>query len=326
MSWKIITDDWRLKLLALGLAVLMLGAVAFSQNPPTSKQLGVGISYTNANNNPVVLINPPGNVPVTVRGLADLIAIVGPDNLTATVDISHAKPGSGQRFNVVVTPTIRGLTADPPAPIVLDIDTLTTTELTVHVKANAAPGWGITGTPTSNPSTVHFTGPARWMTNLQAYASYPGLVAATSANSLNQPIQLQNNTGSVDYNSCGKVLLPACSLDVTNVSLHVDAAAGVTTSSVPLLILPWTLGPANGYQVTQITITPNTVILSGDPVQLAKIHNITLPAIDLNGRTSDATFTINIPYPDGFSGNVTTATVKYSISARPAVSPSPTPT
>ena len=33
MSW--VTESWRLKLLAIGLSVLMLGAVAFAQNPPT---------------------------------------------------------------------------------------------------------------------------------------------------------------------------------------------------------------------------------------------------------------------------------------------------
>jgi len=43
MSW--ITEDWRLKLLALGLAVVMLGAVAFSQNPPTIKTLSVPLNY-----------------------------------------------------------------------------------------------------------------------------------------------------------------------------------------------------------------------------------------------------------------------------------------
>ena len=48
MSWGLITDDWRIKLLALGLAVLMLGAVAFSQNPPTTGNLTVGL-LRNAN-------------------------------------------------------------------------------------------------------------------------------------------------------------------------------------------------------------------------------------------------------------------------------------
>ena len=43
MSW--VTESWRLKLLAIGLSVLMLGAVAFAQNPPTFKTLTVSITY-----------------------------------------------------------------------------------------------------------------------------------------------------------------------------------------------------------------------------------------------------------------------------------------
>ena len=43
---NLILEDWRLKLLAIGLGVLMLGAVAFSQNPPTTGSLAVQVSYT----------------------------------------------------------------------------------------------------------------------------------------------------------------------------------------------------------------------------------------------------------------------------------------
>ena len=57
MNWGLVTDSWRLKLLAVGLAVLMLGAVAFSQNPPTTKSLTVSLNYTVPPN--IILINPP---------------------------------------------------------------------------------------------------------------------------------------------------------------------------------------------------------------------------------------------------------------------------
>src|SRR5207237_7344361 len=72
MSWGLVTEDWRLKLLGLGLAILMLGAVAFSQNPPTQKTLTVGINYTVPPN--IVLINPPTKVNETYSGLARVIA------------------------------------------------------------------------------------------------------------------------------------------------------------------------------------------------------------------------------------------------------------
>ncbi|HSS59935.1 MAG TPA: CdaR family protein [Candidatus Limnocylindrales bacterium] len=329
MSWRIITDDWRLKLLALGLAVLMLGAVAFSQNPPTLKTLSKGLSY-NTGTNPIVLINPPSKATVTVTGLSSLIAIVNADNLSATVDASHAKPGLGVRLDVTVTPTLPGITVQQPPPIVVDIDTLTTKEIPVEVRANAAPGWSITntvamcpGSSKPNPCAVHFTGPASWMTNLHAYVAYPNTVSANSGNSPNQPVLLQNNNGYLDMTLCRTT--PCTDLDVSSVSIHVDAVAGSTSSTVALLDLPPTHGPANGYRVTAITITPNTVIISGDPVALGKVRNIVLPAVDLSGRTSDATFPVSIPYPDGISSSVATASIKYSISPNPSVSPSPGP-
>ncbi|HUE61425.1 MAG TPA: CdaR family protein [Acidimicrobiales bacterium] len=330
MSWRIVTDDWRLKLLAVGLAVLMLGAVAFSQNPPTSATLTKGIVYADTTNNPVVLINAPPSVKVTVTGLSNQIAIITPQNLTATVDVSHVKPGPAQKLNVFVSSTIH-VNIEQPAPIVVDVDTVTTKAVQVEVKANAAPGWSISGSSATcpdssspDPCTVHFTGPASWMTNLHAYVTFPGLVAANSTNSKNQQILLQNSNGFVDISSCSKVLTPPCNLDVTATNVRVDAVAGVTTSTVPLLDLPPTHGPANGYRITAITITPATVTVSGDPLALSKVRSVTLPAVDLSGRTSDATFQVAIPYPDGASGSVSTAMIKYSISPNPAVSPAPT--
>ncbi|HEX9561335.1 MAG TPA: hypothetical protein VGA76_08885, partial [Candidatus Dormibacteraeota bacterium] len=79
MSW--ITDDWRLKLLAVGLAVLMLGAVAFSQNPPTSITMKVGINYSVPSG--LILINPPKQTTVTVSGLADLVSAANFGNTVA---------------------------------------------------------------------------------------------------------------------------------------------------------------------------------------------------------------------------------------------------
>ncbi len=327
MSWKLITDDWRLKLLAVGLAILMLGAVAFSQNPPTSGTLSVGLTYPNVPSN-LVLISPPNKINVTYTGLSGPISQVTTSNLSAKVDASHATAGAAVKLNVIATSTVNGVTPQAPAPIVVTIDTLTTKEVPVEVKASAAPGWSITntvvmcpGSSKPNPCSVHFTGPTSWMTNLHAYVAFPHTVATNTDNSPNQSVYLQNNNGLLDMTSCRTT--PCVSLDVTSVSIHVDAVAGSTSSTVPLLDAAPSHSPASGYRVTAITITPNTVIISGDPVALGKVRSIVLPAVDLTGRTSDATFSVAIPYPDGISGSVANATVKYSISANPNASPGP---
>jgi hypothetical protein len=54
------------------------------------------------------------------------------------------------------------------------------------------------------------------------------------------------------------------------------------------------------------------------------MRNIMLAPVDLSKSTSDATFQIAVDYQSlGVTGNVPIATVRYSISANPNVSPSP---
>lgn len=327
MNWGIVTQDWRLKLTALGLAVLMLGAVAFSQNPPTSGSATVEVTYKNLPPS-LILINPPSSVTVTYTGTADVIKSVKPNNLVATVDVAHAKPGMNT-LDVVATSTISAsqLIVQNPHPINVQADTYVLNQpLQVQVSARAAPGWSITKATSACPSTpcvVHFSGPATWTKNLIATVTYPGSVNLGSIDSPNQQIQLQNINGTLDLTGCRT--LPCATLDTQLASIHIEAVPGSNSSTVTLLDSPPSHPPANGYRVTNVTITPNTVVITGDPSTLGRIRTITLFPVDLSGRTSDTTVQIQIPYPDGVSGNVALAVVKYSISPNPNVSPSPSP-
>jgi YbbR domain-containing protein len=330
MSWGIITEDWRLKLLAVGLAVLMLGAVAFSQNPPTTGTQTVGLTYANIPPD-LILLSPPSSAVVSYSGVADQVIKANhcQSCFTATVDVAHARPGINVQLDVIAHSTIPGadLNVQNPPPITVTIDQYAQgKELQVQVSAHAAPGWSITKTAASCPNTpcvVHFSGPQSWLKNMSATVTYPGAVNVGSIDSPNQPIQLTNANGLVDLNTCRTD--PCAFLDTLLASIHVEAVPGSNSSTVVLLDSPPSHPPANGYRVTGVTITPNTVTITGDPTTIGKYRTIMLPAIDLSGRTSDTTFQVAIPYPDGVSGSVSQATVKYSISPNPAVSPSPTP-
>jgi YbbR domain-containing protein len=318
VSW--ITDDWRLKLLALGLAILMLGAVAFAQNPPTTKTLLKQITYKPADN--VVAINPPPSVSVTVTGLSDFIESVTPFNLSATVDLSHAPAGPAVKLNVVVT-TTANVTIQPPPPIVVHIDTIGEKDLPVQVVAHPAPGWVVTKS-SSNPDTVHFTGPTSWEQNLVAFVNYASPVESTAHTQLNEPIQLQNNNGALNLEPCTTV--PCASLDVQNATITVQAQTGSSSSTVPLVAANPTHPPPSNYEVTGVTVSPLTVIITGDPTTLGKIQRIILPAVDLSGYTSTATITVNIPFESyGVNpvGSVSTAKITYTIQPNPQVTPSP---
>ena len=328
MNWGLITDSWRLKLLAVGLAVLMLGAVAFSQNPPTTKSLTVSLNYTVPPN--IILINPPTKTTVTYSGLADVISRVDSSNLVASVDATRALPGSAVSLNVTARPLLSGVSVQQPPPIAVQVDTRQVRELPVVVVARAAPGWSVNktlaicpGATIPNPCKVHFDGPVSWETNIAASASLPGQVNVGTIDSPNQPVQVSNSNGLIDLTSCRTQ--PCATVDVIAVNLHIEASPGASSSTVPLVDATPTHPPPSGYRVTGISITPVTVIISGEPALLGRIQRIALDAVDLSKSTSDATFSIQIRYPDGISGSVSIATVKYSISANPNVSPSPGP-
>ncbi len=333
MSW--ITESWRLKLLAIGLSVLMLGAVAFSQNPTTSKTLQVSIVYTVPS--ALILIGPPTKTTVTVTGLADSIVLVNGSCscVVATVDLSKSAPGPSVSVNMVVKSLINGTqVANPTVPIALNIDRLASITLTVQARTphGAVPGWQITkseavcsNTPPNGPCTVTFTGPSTWETGLSAYVDFPSAIQNPSQDVVAQPVVLvQKNSQPLDL-SVLTVPVGATSLQPATMAVHVDAKTGISSRQVVLVNSPPSHGPPSGYEVTGVSLNPILVLISGSPDVIGKITTLALPAVDLSRQTSNFTFKVTIPYPSGVSGAVATATVTFFISANPNVQTSPSP-
>ena len=321
---SLILDDWRLKLLALGLGILMLGAVAFAQNPPTQKPFTVPVHYTVSPD--LVLINPPTSITVTVNGLAEFIATMKAESsILVVVDATKASPGPAVLLNVTAKSLVNNVTAQNPPPIAVNIDRLSVAQLQVQPVYRAAAGWEVTKAEArcpGSPCTVHFSGPAAWEVNLKAIAVFPNAIDNDKYDVLTQPVILQQGNVTLD---AAKLLqtVPNSSLDIPAVSLHVEARTGTTSRSVALVDSAPSHPPPAGYRVTAVSIDPLTVVLTGQADQLAQIQRITLPPVDLSSSKSNATFQIQVPYPAGMSGSVTIARVTYTISANPNAPPSP---
>jgi YbbR domain-containing protein len=327
VSWNLITNDWRLKLLALGLAVLMLGAVAFSQNPPTSRDLTVQINYNISPDSSIVVVNPPTTAKVKVRALADVLQSVTPLSVAAVFDLTKATTGPEQLVNLSVRSALTGVTVqDPSVPYHLNIERRVPMKLEVKVRTpKIASGWVVTkalaqcpGAPPGTACVSTFTGPASYETNMQAYVDYTTEVAG-SYEAPNLPVVLEQNGQRLDL---GRPTVPPMTLDPLNVNVHIEAASVTSSRQVTLIDAQPVRGPAPGYRVTTVTVSPMTVVINGKPDALVRAGTIiTLPQIDLGGRTSDYTATVQIPYPDGTDGPVKTAKVTYSIAPNPNASP-----
>jgi len=317
MNLSLITEDWRLKLLALGLAVLMLGAVAFSQNPPTEKVLrDVEIRYTMPKE--IIVINPPRKTNVTVSGLADTLAPFNSGNVIASFDLTNSLPGTNVHVNLSVRSTVKEIKVqNPVVPYVLEIDKRDSVTLPIQVRVpRISQGYQVTkqeaicpGGP--SPCSVLFDGPAKWEAGLTAYADFPESVSTLSRTVPTIPVVLFQGTRPLDLTRDTE---PLFRFEPSTVSIQVDAKQGITIRQVVLFTAPYTHGPASGYRVTDITVDPFQIVISGTPDALARITRITLPPVDLGGATSTKTFQVPVPYPAGTDGSVALAKVTYTIS------------
>jgi YbbR domain-containing protein len=322
---SLIVNDWRLKLLSLGLATALLVAVAWSQFPVTTQTFDAPINYNSAPSG-LTVVSPPALTKVTLSGLAaDLRATV----VTADADLSKIKKGEA----VTLTPTVRvtgsHVTVQTIRPLTLVVDDLITRQFDVTVDATYVDGWTPTKTPQAicgnalQSCQVTVIGPATILNALAVYVTVADPINSTSRE-LQSVVKFRQKAVTVDL---GKVTtIPAIGWTPQTVTAHVEAKQGTETVQVALVDALPSAPPPSGYHVTAITIIPQLITITGSPDLLTGIDRIYLGAVSLAGYTSDHTFTIRIPSPDPslqLSANV--ATVTYSIAKNPAVSPTPSP-
>ncbi len=321
MSW--LTNYWRLKLLAVGLAVVLVFAVGYSQYPIQTVTVDAKVNYNNEPPVGLVVNGPPVTTKAAISGLASDVrsAIV-----TVDVDLSKLKEGTA----VVVSPTAYvsglGVTIQSVAPLTLKVEQLAAVNLDIQVRATFANGWQLNkaqaecGTQGQACQAV-VSGPASIMQGLGAYVVVDEPIASTDR-SVGGNVRFVRNSSEVDLT---KILaFPAVTWTPTTVIAHVTATHGTETIQVALVDAPPSAPPPPGYHVTAVIINPQLITITGSPETLAGITSITLQAVSLSGYTSDHTFTLNIVAPDpSIQLSVKKATVTYKITPNPAVSPSP---
>jgi YbbR-like protein. len=332
VSW--VTESWRLKLLAIGLSVLMLGAVAFAQNPPTFKTLTVSNFQWSIPAN-LIVINAPTKTTVRVTGLADAIQVANASSLTASFDLSKIKPGPAVKANLIVKSLALGVDVqNTSVPFVLNVDRRAVVPITVQVRPpRAVAGWVVTKADAKCPNTpcvVNFDGPVSWETdsrgqpNLKAYVDVNAPIAGDRIDIGNLPVALEQGGTQVDVNTFARTF-PLSGLDQPSVAVRIEAKTGTTSKQVVLVVAAPIHGPPSGYYLSGITFDPILVVVSGRADLLLKVTSLTLPAADLSGHTSSFTVSVAIPYPAGVTGPPQPVRVTYSISPNPALQAPPTP-
>jgi YbbR domain-containing protein len=335
LSW--IVANWRLKVLALLLAIGLLMAVAFSENPVEARTVPVGVQYVNKPDS-LVLVQPPAKVNVSVFGLRDAVERVQSSAVGVTVDLTGAKAGPNQTFYGKIKVTGAGVTAQSdPVAVLLTIDTYERALLDIDVRLPDSP---VTGVKISDkvalcpgsrdPCKEPVSGPASILEGLTAFVRYDSPITnAGSFDSPSQPVQFEKNGKVIDLRSINTS--PVISIEQPTVAVHIDSTGG--TQSKQVIVYAKVINQAPCGYVVNLDVSPSTVNLFGPIDQISKVGSIGLdPAVNLATLPGSEVLTRNVN--TGFdqvkaepsTAKVTVTVTQSSACAPPAPSPSPSPT
>lgn len=297
MSW--IVTNWQLKLLSLVLAVGLVGAVAFSQNPPVFDTAAVHVEFANPPPDLVVL-DPPTTINVPVAGLRDAVTQYKNTAAGVRINLANATAGPNQLFAVTPKIDVPGVTVrSRVGPIRLTLEPQDTRLLDIEIRTpKASPGIAVIPEKTyatcgnsNDRCQVSVTAATSVVNSLKAYVDFDvSLNAAYTSITPNEPIKFEMNDRAIDLQKDVKSLPPATSTP-SNVTVKVATNGGTLTRTVGVGVR--VAGTqACGYAISGTDVQPSPFATVTGPVDLVtKLTTLNIDPIDISGLTSPAIVT-----------------------------------
>jgi YbbR domain-containing protein len=345
-----VISNWRLKLLALGLALGLLGAVAFSENPVSVTSVPAAVDYDNKDPT-IVVVNPMLRTTVNVFGVSsavDPLKSVFPNGIRFHVDLRGITQPVVQRTFFATPKTLpSGVNWNgDQVPITVGIDVADSKSYDIEVRTPyVAPGFKVLGPldAQGKPITyaecgnsgqacqVKVTAPTSLLANLKAYVmigDQQNPLTGTNVDSPTQPVRFEENGRAVDLAKFNAFPPPAVDPSIVNVHVTLQQSQTTRQAAVKVNVIG---RPACGYGISAITFTPDALVtITGAADKVAKVDSITLgQSVDVTNATASLRSQQPIP-TDGFTANPAQVTVVVSIQRQvdcsaPTPTPSPSP-
>lgn len=299
-------NNWPLKLAAVGLATLMYGGLALSQNTQVYTG-GIQVRPVNVPPKTFILTGPQ---PVTsISYFAPPGVPVAATSFVATVDLGNV-PATGGFATVpidlkVLDERIRILGYEPTTTGV-QLDEIVEKDVPVRVEHGTVPDGLNLGKTTVVPEQVTITGPK----------SVVSSVAAVRASVIVQapPIDIDQDVPLVPIDLLGNAVSP---VDVSPPTARVTIPVIDDLRSKTVPVNPIVTGtPAAGFEIESVTVVPQVALVAGDAVDLEALARVDTEPVPLAGVSEDVTTRVGLALPAGIVA-VEETPITVSIKIRP---------
>ena len=317
-------QGWKLKLLAVVLAVISWVAVVYAGNPPGERTVSIQVPQSATDIPPRwVLLDPIAPVRLSVVGSRTDLAAFSTTDITVVPNYSGVSRAGWQNIPVTISLTDSAvILVHPPTVLRADFDVLASTTVPLRLVTSPPPPPEFhVDTSSMTPSSVVVSGPKTLL---------PYVTAEVRVNLANQKSNVEEDLPVV-LSSRGTTpnlfgVAPA------TVLVSITIASAETTRE--LAVIPDIVGtlPA-GDGLTGLTITPEVVTVLGPENLLNALDTLTTAPIPLGDFTVGAhsvTYAIQLPagilVVNATGTSSPSASVRVTYDIAPLTVPSPSPT
>lgn len=306
-----LAHNWPFKLLALFLAVC-LWAMLITQEPTLTRDKVINDAPLTINNaetlkrNGLIVVSDLSNVPgVTIRAAVPQGQYNAVQNTTysARVDLSRITTPGTQEVRILTTSSVTYGTVQEviPAALTVEVEEYVTryrVPVNLDVVGEAPDGYYVSE-PTSDPQLVTVSGPASMVNRIvraDAVLDLATVKERAGKTRMSVPFQLIDDQNQPVESSLIQVTSESVLMDAIVVELTVYPEKSLKLSDVGLI----TGEPAPGYEIKNVTITPETFVLAGSQKQLDALDALYAGAqIDVTGLTESVNKQLPVSRPSG---------------------------
>ncbi|HXF70409.1 MAG TPA: CdaR family protein [Thermoflexus sp.] len=286
-------ENGSLALLAFGMAFALWAAAVWEENPPVERTLAdLSLVFHGLGPDRVVFEVSAERIRLRLRVPRALEGSIGPQDVEAFIDVQGLEEGAYER-PVQIQIRRRGiqiLAVEPPR-VRFRLERVESREVPVSIQVVGQPAIGYqVGAPLPALSQVAVSGPR----SLVAVAAMA--VGKVQIDGVRQSVETEVRLVAVDPQ--GKEL-PELKVIPEQLTVTVPVEQRLGFRELPVRV---TLEgrPARGYQLTEISVDPPTVTLTGDPRRLEEVGSyISTEPIDISEARGELIATIPLVIPPG---------------------------
>jgi YbbR domain-containing protein len=308
-----------LLLASVGMALLLWMHVRSEAALKVPRPKSLALRYTGLDESKFVMKNAPEKVAVQIEGTIEQLEqydTIKPQFLVATVDLSDAKPESSayrvqlprnaaiERTGV----TMRLLTEE----VAVIVEEVVQREMEITLDPYNAPAGLVFSSAETRPDKVTLRGP---LGDLAKVDKVRARVDLSRAIGLGVRVTLE----AIDRSQI-PVEAVRCIPDEATVYPRLDKVAPTKNVLVSIVFASGTR-PAPGFQLTDFSVSPPTVPVSGEMNLLASLKSLTTEQIRLDGLKESTTLRVRLVQPTGLriDRSRTSVDVRLRIEPIPAV-------